>query len=619
MLTLHLILGLVYTLLLRASTAFNTTEHAMIFDEVLLRTLRHHRISNVPIFIGAEDKHHTAFMTIVDSLDRRLLAARYIFTAADNSTPPSNTLRHHIANDALSVVLCDTPSDRIWRVVDQRLRKLRATKVVVVATTVKLEPMEMFAKLWQLQFLHAILLHNHTIYRYSPFPHLQVFRVSNRSADLFPPAPTDLQGYTISTPAENDLPRIFFVGNQHIRGFAYQIFISFMRRMNITLRISNLNEVHDIMNSVNMSTIVQQLAKQELEISLHPYTSIGEHQGIMSYPIFKLECCLIVPVQNEIPRCFYPLRPLKWDSWIVICIAVAYISVALVWTSPCVPGDAPFLTKLSRTFLESIAQVMFLPSTYQSQQTPSLRYLVVYLQLALFGFLLTSWYNNLLSSFYTTILVGEQLDTFESLIEAQLPILTKFHEIDMVLEQVPPELVPKVTKLIKGANSSVQMAHLLKSNNSYAYPVTEERWRFLSLQEQYSNKPINRFSKICLGSPCISYPMRLDSHLEQPLAHLILDVQMAGLDIYWLTSDFNDALKEGYVKLVNNVLPFKALNLYTLYAAWILLIGGLSLAFCVFLIEIRGTSGSETLIKHRGEEKVEQRSMQSNQDGFKQP
>ncbi|XP_018794893.1 PREDICTED: uncharacterized protein LOC108972661 [Bactrocera latifrons] len=562
------------------------------FDAVVACTLRYHHIANVAIFIGDKDEHHTARNAILDSLERQLPVPRYIFTAADTSIPPGNTLRHHIANDALFVVLCATSADHIWRVVDQRLRKLRRTKLIVMATSTSLEPLDVFAKLWQLQFLHVVLLYNNTVYRYTPFPQIHMYQVHNRSADLFPPAPTNLQGYTLSTPAENDLPRIFFVRQQRdnatkIRGFAYQMFVNFVRRMNMTLRISNPNQVHDITSSVNMSTIVQEIAKQQLEISMHPYTSIREHQGIMSYPIFKLECCLIVPVQNEIPRCLYPVRPLKLGSWLVIFAAVVYISVTLAWTSPCVPREAPFLTKLSRTFLESIAQVVFLPSTYASQQ-PSLRYLLVYLQLALFGFLLTSWYNNLLSSFFTTVLVGEQLDTFESLIEAQLPILTKFHEIDMVLEQVPPELVKQVKKLIVGSNSSVQMAHLLNFNNSYAYPVTEERWNFLSLQEQYANKPINRFSKICLGSPCIGYPMRLDSHLEEPLTRFILDVQMAGLDFYWLRSDFKDALLAGYVKLVNNVFPFKALDLYTLYAAWVVLIAGLSIASFVFLLEIRG-------------------------------
>ncbi|XP_036334742.1 uncharacterized protein LOC118745324 [Rhagoletis pomonella] len=595
----------------------------MTFDEVLLRTLRHHNISNVPIFIGGNDENGAAFTAIAASLHRRLLAARYIFTADDHSKPPGNTLRNHIKNDALSVVLCDAPTDRIWRVVDQRLRKLRQTKVIVVTTSARLEPVAVFAKLWQLQFLHTVLLYNNTIYRYSPFPRMQVFRVYNRSENIFPPAPTDLQGYTISTPAENDLPRIFFVHNQrdnktNIRGFAYHIFVNFLRRMNITLRISNPNAVHDITSSVNTSSIAQKLEKQELEISMHPYTSIGEQQGIMSYPIFKLECCFIVPVQNEIPRCLYPIRPLKLGCWFVICIAVAYIAIALMWTSPCVPSEAPLLTKLSRTFLEGIAHVFFLPHTYQSQQ-PSLRYFLIYLQLALFGFLLTSWYNNLLSSFYTTILVGEQLDTFESLIEAQLPILTKFHEIDMVLEQVPPKLVSKIQKLIIGANSSVQMAHLLNFNSSYAYPVTEERWDFLSLQEQYANKPINRFSKICLGSPCISFPMRLDSHLEKPLTRFILDVQMAGLDVYWLTSDFNDALNAGYVKLVNNVLPIRALNLYTFYAAWILLIVGLSIAFCVFLIETRNPCRSEIFIEKLSEEKLQDRPKGDKQVNFKEP
>ncbi|XP_033251361.1 uncharacterized protein LOC117190394 [Drosophila miranda] len=142
-------------------------------------------------------------------------------------------------------------------------------------------------------------------------------------------------------------------------------------------------------------------------------------------------------------------------------------------------------------------------------------------QLTILGFVLTSWYNIQLDSFLTALVVE-------------------------------PQLINEVASLLVGVNSSEQVSALLCFNRSYAYPFTMERWEFFSLQQQYAFKPIFRFSSACLGSPIIGYPMRSDCHLESSLSMFIMRIQATGLLQHWFVSDFNDAMRAGYVRLLDN-------------------------------------------------------------------
>lgn len=63
----------------------------------------------------------------------------------------------------------------------------------------------------------------------------------------------------------------------------------------------------------------------------------------------------------------------------------------------------------------------------------------------------------------------------------------------------------------------------------------------------------------------------------------IMKIQDAGLLHHWLVSDFNDAMRAGYVRLLDNVLGFQAIDVNTL-GWWVLGFGWL-LSALVFACE----------------------------------
>lgn len=558
-------------------------------QKVLQRAAIEERWTNTPIFLSHQ-LQLTALDELIDWLHNNLSVASYVFDGTQGTRPDRfNPLRNHIKNDALSVLFCHSSDELIWWHLNERLRKLRQTRLIVYALSDITSVYRIFNKLWSLQFLRALVLHKQRIYAYTPYPKVRYYELRSKSDRLFLQAqPRDLQGYVVSTPAENDLPRVFHVqdqrtGEQLIRGYGYRIFAEFLLRHNAQLHVSNAGQALDIGSSVDMSRINQMIGDQRLEISMHPYVGIDRDLGILSYPLTIAHNCLIVPVRNEIPRYMYLLRPFHWSSWLLLLAAVVYISLALYWLRPNLQASAGL------SLLEAVCHLLFIGSPTRIYG-PTWRYFLVALQLSVLGFIVTNWYSNQLSSFLTATLVGEQVDTFEQLIAQQQRILTKHHEIPMLLQQVPPRLVEHVSRLVVGAEAGEQVRALLSFNISYSYPFTVERWEFFALQQQYAQKPIYRYSSVCLGAPIIGFPMRLDSHLEIPLKYFIMWVQSTGLYSHWLVSDFSDALRAGYVRLIDNSDYFKALNLDTLRLAWYILLCGWLLSAVVFALEYRRTT-----------------------------
>ncbi|XP_034476066.1 uncharacterized protein LOC117783024 [Drosophila innubila] len=558
-------------------------------QSILRRVADEDRWTNTPIFMSRplqlEEVNH-----LIKWLHSNLSVTSYIFDATGSLPDTYNPLRNHIKNDVLSLLFCHSSDEIIFLHMDEHLRKLRGGRLIVYLSTWRHESAlpQLFHKLWKLQFVNALVLHKKRVYVYTPYPTVRYFQLNLEEKQLlFPAAPRDLKGYVVSTPAENDLPRVFFVrdpktGAHLIRGFGYRIFAEFLRRHNAQLVVSNAGQDRATFTSVDTSRINQMIGDDRLEISMHPYVGIDRELGILSYPLTIAQNCLIVPVRNEIPRYMYLLRPFQWSSWLLLLGGVFYISFTLYWLNPGL-NASPGLS-----LLEALCQLLFLSSPSRIYG-PSVRYFLVALQLSVLGFIVTNVYSNQLSSSLTATLVGEQVDTFEQLIAQRQHILTKHHEIPMLLQQVPPHLEQQVSNLVVGAEAGEQVRALLSFNTSYSYPFTVERWEFFALQQQYAQKPIYRYSSVCLGAPVIGYPMRKDSHLENLLKQFIMWVQSTGLFQYWVVSDFNDALRAGYVRLIDNSDNFKALNLDTLRLAWYVLLCGWLLAALVFICEHRTT------------------------------
>ncbi|EDW32109.1 GL10615 [Drosophila persimilis] len=548
--------------------------------------------SNTPIFVGHRTKLDD-INSLITWLHRTMAVSSH---TVDLSTParkqrPLGQYNMN-ADNAISLLFCHSRLDLIWNALNKSLQRMRRVRLIVVLRSKRSGSYKaihaIFQKLWHQQFLNVLVLHKDRIYSYTPYPAVRFFQINLTSIPLFPATTSNFQGYVVSTPVENDIPRVFVVhdphtGRRHIRGYAYRTFVEYLHRHNATLQITNPHEYLGPTSSVNMGRIAQLIMKGHLEISAHPYIRSPSDFGDRSYPLMVTQNCLIVPVRNEIPRHMYLLLPLNQSSWLLLLGGVFYISSVVFWVRPDM-GRRTWQHRVGLSFLEAVSRVLYISSPARID-SPSLRYFIVFLQLTILGFVLSNWYNLQLDSFLTALVVGEQVNSWEQLIEQQQKVLVKEYEVETVLRHVHPRLVSRVARLIVGVNASEQVSALLSFNRSYAYPFTTERWDFIAMQQQYAFKPIFRFSSACLGSPIIGYPMRSDCHLESSLSMFIMRIQGTGLLQHWLVSDFNDAMRAGYVRLLDNVLGFQALDVDTLRLGWCVLGFGWLLSVLAFTCE----------------------------------
>ncbi|EDW73905.2 uncharacterized protein Dwil_GK19347 [Drosophila willistoni] len=542
--------------------------------------------TNTPIFRGHYVNNEDLSL-LIQWLHRDIEVTTFIFTTAQEVDERNLLVNQLNKNNLLTLLFCDSSEELIWHHFDTSLWHLRQSRLIVSLPAERSDAygdlIRIFKKLWYLQFLNVLVVHRERIYSYTPYPVVNYYELHLRD-QLFPPVARDLQGYIVSTPMKNDLPRTFYVkdeqtGQRLIRGFAYHVLMEFLRHHNATLHVSNAEEEISLTSGVDMTRIMKLIQQHKMEISLHPYPEIDWHVGDSSYPLLINRVCLMTPVRNEIPRYMYLLRPFQWSSWLILLGAVIYITFIMYGACPV---NRP--KNLSYCFLLSISQLLFISCPLRIYR-PSLRYFSIALQLAILGFLVTNWYCNELSSFLTTLLVGEQMDSIEQLIEQRQKLLVRTYEFDTVLRHVKPHLIDQVSRLMVGVNDSELFSAVLSFNRSYAYPSAEDRWGFLSLQQQYVLKPIFRYSSACLGSTGIGYPMLKNSHLSEHLKFFIMRIQAVGLLQHWLVSDFNDALRAGYVRLFDNDLPFKALDMDTTRLAWFILIVGWLLSSLGFIAE----------------------------------
>lgn len=379
--------------------------------------------TNTPIFIGhntKRDELNSFIAWLHQSMEVTSLTI-------DSLLPPKKqrSLGHYnvTKDNAISLFFCHGSHDVLWHSLDASLRKLRRSRLIVLLRSQRSGTHKalytIFKRLWKLQFLHVLVLQKDNIYSYSPYPRVHFFKLDIHLNSLFPPAISDFQGYVVSTPVENDIPRVFVVhepgtGRRQMRGYAYRTFVEYLHHHNASLHVTNPNENLSPTSSVNMSRIMQLIMDGQLEISVHPYIKAPEDWSDKSYPLLISPNCLIVPVRNEIPRHMYLLRPFTRCGWYCLLGGLVYISAVLYCVSPAEPEENTWEQRLGLSFLESVSRILFIGSPTRTYR-PTTRYFLVSLQLTVLGFVITSWYNIQLDSFLTALLVGEQVDSMEEL------------------------------------------------------------------------------------------------------------------------------------------------------------------------------------------------------------
>lgn len=567
--------------------------NAQVNDSQLIAFIQHLTKSGYYSYIQIvvdEDVDLHEIENLVTWINHGSLQTTYLFTVSGYVDGGFKFRSHLNDRSSLSIVFCrGVGKSTLWKLMDSLMRRFRNSKLIIVlidTPTNDSEVVAMFNFLWNLHFLHVLLVVHNKMYSFTPFPKLEIFeiRLNDSLIHLFPKEITNLRGHTLQSPVLMDFPRVFLTSDSRkltqIEGYGFRIFEAFVKSINATFKEYKIKRKHD-KNFANMEEIRELIVDEKIEITLHPYAMFNTTKINIGYPIFVSDLCLMIPVRNEIPKYLYALKPLTLGSWLLIILGTLYIAFILSWAIPNKIAKHKLPRSLRQTFLESIAYILYLPLVIQN---PSSRYIVIWIFLNFLGFFLTTWYNAIFSSLITARIYGKQLTTMEDLVNEQIPIYVVEYERKKILQN--PHFLPEGFKdLLILIDVEEFFKHLLTFNTSHAYPMTYDRWYFYSLQQQHTSQRRFQYSSICFGKQNIGYAMQVDSYLENLLTPFIMRIQAAGLNEYWLKAAFQHALREGYVTMMNDPVKLGPLKVEDFKLAWYILLIGAGFGFIVLCLE----------------------------------
>lgn len=200
-----------------------------------------------------------------------------------------------------------------------------------------------------------------------------------------------------------------------------------------------------------------------------------------------------------------------------------------------------------------------------------------------------SFYTTYLSAFMTTVLYEPEIDTVEKLLRSDIKILAikRQMELHLTLGNLPSAM-EKHYVIEKSGDDDDVIEYRDAMDTTYGYMTPTDRWRYYSKQQELLLRPLFRFSDICTGRYFVTYPMKFDNHLEEPLKYCIMLCQQFGLIRAWTDRSFRDAIEMNIFEILkddnsNNVEP---LDISFFNIGWTLLLVGKLLGGLVLLLEI---------------------------------
>lgn len=502
------------------------------------------------------------------------------------------SIRNILNGHPLSIVISDEMNNSIMEVVKVALKGIRHNPIIFYFHT---EPniseikkkMTVFCD-WveHYQFPNSLVMFKDSSQRYgcdwypvikvinqSAWEHTHLLRKSGTGVQL------DLKEKVMNMPIAEDKPRIFttaydeITGEMSLSGVYWKVLEAFIKFNNGKIipyplykkGKGSYKSIEDIMKLIENRT---------MQISPNGYANLDLSKFSASYPIQTVDYCIMVPVVSKVPSYMYLITPFQENVQIALIVVVIVSSFMIFFITE--------FKSFSLSFLNSISGLLNSNFTGQISEPFVITSRYFQMLVRVYGFVFTNYYNCLLASFLATTLYGEQINTFQQLIDTHIVQLYLQEDFDYIKDL---NVSRKFKDSIVVRNAGIVSSHRLSLNTSFAYLLTSDKWDYHALQQYYMDKPLMRFSDICVGQFFVSLPLYYDSLFLEPLNYFVMKCTSSGLIAYWKILSFRDLLRisdinPNFVK--SEALPMD-LNFFRI--AWKCIGFGLSGSLVVFCIE----------------------------------
>ncbi|KAL7738515.1 hypothetical protein ACLKA6_006821 [Drosophila palustris] len=503
-------------------------------------------------------------------------------------------IRDLISTPALVMVCTTGHDDPIMEVAAQSLRGMRWLKTVFILFPGLRRDIDKRDALWgnvksvldwtwSKQFTSTLLLTiENSLFALNPYPTPRVenkthsWRVNDFSNEGRNAINT--KGYQIRTPVLNDMPRVFKGTDQRtVYGTSASFFKDFLEFINATMLDTSGNLT---IKSFELPYLLELVTQGVYETLIHSFTDLsGNYSVSISHPIGINDWCIMVPYSNEQQQELYVREALQNNVWLLLFLAVIYMTFAVWLCSPRRPRD------LSGAMLQCICSITNNPPLSIIQES-TLRMRFLYLIFFIMGLNCSNMYISKMASYLTSSPTPRQLNTLQDIVDADLRILVQAYEYDRLLRS-PETYSSRFMQQVEVVSAEILQSHRDTLNASFGFFVPTDRWDFINMQQRHLNHPNFRLTDICSGPFYHVFPMHLDSHLRSSHQNFILIAQQAGLEVHWKSQAFWEALRMHHFQLFvddEEPTPLSMSFLASVMRTWCL---GLLLAGFAFALEMK--------------------------------
>ncbi|XP_054088734.1 uncharacterized protein LOC105210763 [Zeugodacus cucurbitae] len=502
-----------------------------------------------------------------------------------------------IRKESLSVVFCTAPDDPILEVHHRTLVGRHAYFSLLIMVNIVDDfqvAQRVMSVSFKRNFQNSLLYYKssnrtNALFSYLYYPefhyvnYTNFFEALNKVLRKHLAGGVDLQGYKMYTPLAQGLPHVFSYKNKRAQivwgGSGYNLLKLFADYCNATLVCFEMPKDHLGGNVIDMKAALDLIRHKKVDVLAQAYALFKADEELgKSYPLMVVRWCLMVPIWNSVSTMYYPLQPFDGLVWFgIIFTFVSLLLIRSLWRY--------WLGRnLSDGVLECVCWSIGF-STPQSINAPSIFDFFMFTTIFFYGFFLTANYTSLLGSILTVTLFRAQINTMDDLIASNISVMIINYELEF-LRSGGDELPANFSRLLLPVDPATYSQHQVQFNMSFAYFITEEKWRFLNLQQQYLKQRLFKLSDICFGSYHLTYPLQPDSFLHRNLAYFIYRIHSSGLFYHYERTAFDYAVHAGLVERTRDNPEFIAADMQHLLVVFAMLCVMLTASFFILAVEL---------------------------------
>ncbi|XP_037942036.1 uncharacterized protein LOC119674951 [Teleopsis dalmanni] len=374
------------------------------------------------------------------------------------------------------------------------------------------------------------------------------------------------------SPFVEDPPRAFtfiHVENQKSYYGPYlQAIINFVAYKKYNLELETVD-------TLNSSEIFDKIRRNIYNTSLHGVTCTDRKKLIQySYPLEITKKCILVPLDDEIPKFWYVGWPFDRYIWITLFCSIFYIAILMSFI------EYPKQTasnSILRNIPYSVAILLYCPNMNIQLRNAPIRVIVFYTLLFVFGFIFSAYYFPYLTAYNMKPVFRERIRTLSDILDAKLVINVPSSHHESFEEYTQSN---ERASLLRSA-TVVKFKPIVKYlNHSAGYVILEDTWRFLHMQQFKMYKPLFSLSEECFGWCYKAFPVHVNASFLKELDSFLLRVKASGLWLKWKTDAGVMALRAKYGTVLLDDYPVEPLKLSYYRFAWIVLAAG-TIASCL--------------------------------------